>query len=74
MLAETAAFRRRSTGEVIERDRKGSAAWARFARPTWWHYDVLRTLTYFRNAGATPDERVAEANDLVVSKREARDH
>ncbi len=35
-------FRRLSTGEAIDRDRKGGAIWARFAFPTWWHYDVLR--------------------------------
>ena len=39
-------FRRLSTGEVIERDRKGDASWMRFAFPTWWHYDVLRGLEY----------------------------
>jgi hypothetical protein len=63
-------FRRRSTGEVIARDRKGDAVWTRFAFPTWWHYDVLRGLEYLRRAGATPDERVAEAVELVVSKRD----
>jgi hypothetical protein len=41
-LLERRLFRRRSTGEVIERDRKGGAVWTRFAFPTWWHYDVLR--------------------------------
>jgi hypothetical protein len=57
-------FRRLSTGEVID------AAWTRFAFPTWWHYDVLRGLEYLRRAGVTPDKRVAEAIDLVVSKRD----
>jgi len=69
-LLERHLFRRRSTGEVIERDRKGGTAWTSFAFPTWWHYDLLRGLEYLRNAGAAPDERVAEAIDLVVSKRE----
>jgi hypothetical protein len=55
---------------VIERDRKGDAAWTRFAFPTWWHYDVLRGLEYLRRAGVVPDERVAEAIDLVASKRD----
>ena len=41
-LLERRLFRRKSTGEAIERDRKGGAAWTRFAFPTWWHYDVLR--------------------------------
>jgi hypothetical protein len=69
-LLERRLFRRRSTGEVIERDRKGNAAWTRFAFPTWWHYDVLRGLEYLRRAGVAPDERVAEAIDLVESKRD----
>jgi hypothetical protein len=69
-LLERRLFRRRSTGEVIKRDRKGDAAWTRFAFPTWWHYDVLRGLEYLRRAGVAPDERVAEAIDLVASKRD----
>ncbi len=67
-LLERRLFRRRSTGEVIERDRKGGAAWSRFAFPTWWHYDVLRGLEYLRSAGVMPDERMAEAIELVASK------
>lgn len=69
-LLERRLFRRRSTGEVIERDRKGGAPWSRFAFPTWWHYDVLRGLEYLRRAGVVPDERVTEAIDLVASKRD----
>ena len=65
-LLERRLFRRRSTGEVID-DR----AWTRFSFPTWWHYDVLRGLEYLRRAGATPDERVAEAIELVESKRDS---
>jgi hypothetical protein len=70
-LLERRLFRRKSTGEAIGRDRKGGAAWTRFAFPTWWHYDVLRALDYLRGAGVEPDERVAEAVDLVASKRDA---
>jgi hypothetical protein len=69
-LLERRLFRRRSTGEVIERDRKGGTAWTRFSFPTWWHYDVLRGLEYLRRAGVAPDERMAEAIDLVASKRD----
>ena len=69
-LLERRMFRRRSTGEMIERDRKGGAAWTRFAFPTWWHYDVLRGLEYLRRAGVVPDQRVAEAIELVESKRD----
>jgi hypothetical protein len=69
-LLERRLFRRLSTGEVIEQDRKGGAAWTRFAFPTWWHYDVLRGLDYLRQAGVAPDNRVVEAIDLVMSKRD----
>jgi hypothetical protein len=69
-LLERRLFRRRSTGEVIERDRKGGALWSRFAFPTWWHYDVLRGLEYLRNAAVALDERMAEAIELVASKRD----
>ena len=69
-LLERRLLRRRSTGEMIERDRKGGAAWTRFAFPTWWHYDVLRGLDHLRRAGVVPDERVGEAIDLVASKRD----
>lgn len=68
-LLERRLFRRKSTGEVIAQDRKGGTMWARFAFPTWWHYDVLRGLEYLRRADVAPDERVAEAIDLVASKR-----
>ncbi len=61
-LLERRLLRRRTTGEVID------PAWMRFAFPTWWHYDVLRGLEYLRRAGATPDERVDEAIELVASK------
>jgi len=70
-LLERRLLRRRSTGELIDRDRKGGADWTRFAFPTWWHYDVFRGLEYLRQAGVTPDERVAEAIELVASKRDA---
>jgi hypothetical protein len=70
-LLERRLFRRRSTGEPIAQDRKGGAVWTRFAFPTWWHYDVLRGLEYLRRAGATPDQRAAEAIDLVASKRDS---
>lgn len=63
-LLERHLFRRQTTGEVID------PAWTRFSFPTWWHYDVLRGLEYLRRAGATPDERVAEAIELVESKRD----
>ncbi len=76
-LLERRLFRRKSTGELIAYDHKtgpgnggGHPAFTRFAFPTWWHYDVLRGLEYLRRAGVTPDERMAEAIELVLSKRD----
>lgn len=76
-LLERRLFRRRSTGAVIDYDRKtgpdgsGEPAWTRLAFPTWWHYDVLRGLEHLRCAGVAPDGRMAEAIDLVASKRDS---
>jgi hypothetical protein len=68
-MLERRMFRRLSTGEAIM-DRDGGQDWQRFAFPTWWHYDVLRGLEYMRRANVTPDERVAEAIEIVESKRD----
>jgi hypothetical protein len=62
-LLERRLFRRLSTGEVVKPE------FTLFSFPTRWHYDVLRGLDYLRSAGVTPDERCAEAIDLVESKR-----
>ena len=70
-LLERRLFRRKSTGEAIERDRRGGTSWKRFAFPTWWHYDLLRALEYLRSADVAPDERVAEAIGVVAGKRDA---
>ena len=43
--------------------------WTRFAVPTFWHYDVLRGLDYFRNAGIGRDPRMDEALALVEKRR-----
>ena len=57
-------FRRRSTGEVpVER-------FLQFSWPPRWHYDVLRALDYFRRTGEVPDERAAEAVQVVRDKRQ----
>jgi len=68
-LLERRLFHRLSTGEAIEQDREGSTVFTRFAYPTWWHYDVLRGLDYLQRAKVKPDARVAEAIDLIESKR-----
>jgi len=63
-LLERHMFRKLSTGKVID------AWWRTFSFPTIWHYDVLRGLDYLRSAEVKPDERVAEAIELVAKKRD----
>ncbi len=64
-LLERGLFRRRSTGEVA------TPAFLELAFPPRYHYDVLRALDYFRNAGVRPDARIRDAVHLVESKRQA---
>ena len=64
-LLERRMLRRLSSGELID------AAFSLFSFPTGYHYDALRGLEYLRAAAVTPDSRVAEAIDLVRSKRDA---
>jgi len=63
-LLERRLFRSRRTGQVIK------AAWTEISFPTRWHYDILWGLDYLRRAGVAPDERTAEAIDLVRKKRD----
>jgi hypothetical protein len=63
-LLERRLLRRRSNGELID------PAWTQSSFPTGYHYDVLRGLEYLRSAGVMPDARMAEAIDLVASKRD----
>lgn len=62
-LLERGLMRRLSDGEFVDPD------FSLFAFPPRWHYDVLRGLDYLRTAHSEPDERCAEAIDLVASKR-----
>ncbi|MGH2406758.1 MAG: hypothetical protein ACRDF7_01600 [Candidatus Limnocylindrales bacterium] len=64
-LLERRMLRRLSTGELID------PAYSLISYPTGWHYDILRGLDHLRAAGVTPDERVAEAIELLRSKRDA---
>jgi hypothetical protein len=68
-LLERKLFRRKSTGEVINR------AWLQFSFPTRWCYDVLRALEYFHMAADTQDSRrdprIKEAIDLLRSKQQS---
>jgi hypothetical protein len=62
-LLERHLLRSLRTGEVIDK------RWLRFSYPTFWHYDVLRGLDYFRDAGVEPDGRVQEAIEVVIQRR-----
>jgi hypothetical protein len=62
-LLERRMLRSQRSGEVIDR------RWMRFAFPPTWHYDVLRGLDYLRSAGVKPDERIAEAVEIVQKRR-----
>jgi hypothetical protein len=64
-LLERNLLRRKSSGEIIKSD------YLDFAFPYYWRYDVLRALDYFRRSGAKPDPRMAEAVELVRSKRQS---
>lgn len=57
-------FRRLSTHEVAD------PTYLQLAFPYYWQYDVLRALDYFRGAGGPPDQRMAEAAELVRSRRQ----
>ena len=62
-LLERRLLRSLRTGDVIDK------RWLRFSFPMFWHYDVLRALDYFREAGGEPDGRMAEAIEVVVRRR-----
>ena len=63
-LLERSLLRRKSTGDVV------LPTYLQFSYPPQWHYDVLRALDYFREAGADRDPRLAEAVELVRSKQQ----
>ncbi|HEX4784869.1 MAG TPA: hypothetical protein VH350_11030, partial [Candidatus Sulfotelmatobacter sp.] len=62
-LLERSMFRSLRTGRVLNQ------RWLRFSFPTFWHYDVLRGLDYFRNAEIKADGRASDAIDIVMKRR-----
>jgi hypothetical protein len=63
-LLERALFRRLSNGEVANPE------FLKFAFPPRYHYDVLRALDYFRDAGVQPDARMSDAVHLIEARRQ----
>jgi hypothetical protein len=64
-LLERRLLRRLSDGEIPQK------RWLHVGFPNAWFYDVVRVLDYFHAARPGPDERMAEALDIVESKRDA---
>ncbi|MGH2358387.1 MAG: hypothetical protein ACRDGJ_10315 [Candidatus Limnocylindria bacterium] len=64
-LLERRLLHRLSDGKIPQR------RWQSVGFPYSWNYDVVRVLDYFRIARPEPDERMAEALDIVGSKRDA---
>ena len=56
-------YRSHRTGRVAK------AEFTRFSYPPRWHYDVLRALDYFRDAGAPLDARLADPIQLLEQRR-----
>jgi len=64
-LLDRSLFRRLSTGQVA------NPGFLELAFPPRYHYDILRALDYFRNAGTQPDARMSEAIGVLQSKQQA---
>jgi hypothetical protein len=63
-LLEHRLFKSDKTGEIIHPD------FMKLHYPYRWRYDVLRALDYFRYAGLEWDNRLTDAIDLLMSKRQ----
>jgi hypothetical protein len=64
-MLERRLFRRKSTGEVI------NPSWLQFSFPPYYFYDVLCGLDYLRSARTEPDDRIADAIEVVERNRSA---
>ncbi|MCB9244843.1 MAG: hypothetical protein H6606_00305 [Flavobacteriales bacterium] len=51
------------TGAIIHKD------FLKFAYPCRWKYDVLRAMDYFQYRGKDWDDRMSDALDLILNKR-----
>lgn len=62
-LANHHLYRNRKNGGIIQ------DAWTKLSFPPRWHYDVLRALDFFQDAGFSPDERLDDVIGLIKQKR-----
>lgn len=51
-------------------DEPGHPKWLKLRYPEYWHYDYLHGLVMLMRAGALPDERAADALDLLRSQQQ----
>ena len=56
-------FRSDHSGEIIH------PSFLKLSFPGRWRYDILRALDYFRAARTLPEERMADAIDVLLSKQ-----
>jgi hypothetical protein len=71
-LLQRHLFRRLSTGEPIKEGLKDTHNWTQFSYPVGWRYDILRGLDYLCKAEVVLDPRMAEAIEVVKSKRDRK--
>jgi len=64
-LLERRLLRRLSDGEIPQ------PRWLEVGFPYSFNYDVVRALDYFRASGREPDDRMAEALDILAAKPDA---
>lgn len=62
-MLEHKLFRSDKTGQIIDEK------FTLFAYPYYWHYDVLRGLSYFARVNAPHDRRLQDAIDLLERQR-----
>jgi hypothetical protein len=63
LLFQHKLFRSDKTNQII------NPKFTLFSYPHYWHYDVLRGLSYLARSNAPRDPRVQEAMDLLCHKR-----
>ncbi|MFZ5516825.1 MAG: hypothetical protein ACOY90_09320 [Candidatus Zhuqueibacterota bacterium] len=57
-------YKSHRTGQVV------NPVFTRLSFPPRWHYDILRALDYFREAGAVRDERLGDAIEIVRTRQD----
>lgn len=62
-LLQHKLFKSDHTGEIIH------LSMIKLSYPTYWKYDILRSLDYFRKAKVSYDNRLEDAINILISKR-----